>query len=142
MQVASVLAAPCIVGNDGNRDGMPTVLLEAMALGAPCVATAVTGIPEIVIDGRTGLIIPQRDPPALAAAIRRLLNEPSLCARLAERARTLIERQFDIDRNAMTMRRVFREAIRRGNEARANDRVEANAESCREQTAAVCGEVA
>src|SRR5262249_30826288 len=51
---AAVFAAPCVVGQDGNRDGLPTVLLEAMALGTPCVSTDVTGIPEVVRDGETG----------------------------------------------------------------------------------------
>jgi glycosyltransferase involved in cell wall biosynthesis len=60
VQSAAVMAAPCIVGEDGNRDGMPTVLLEAMALGTPCVSTPVTGIPEIVREGETGLLVPQR----------------------------------------------------------------------------------
>ncbi|HET6550510.1 MAG TPA: glycosyltransferase, partial [Solirubrobacter sp.] len=66
---AAVLAAPCVVASDGNRDGLPTVLLEAMALGTPCVATRVTGIPEAIRDGSTGLLVPERDAGALAAAL-------------------------------------------------------------------------
>ncbi|MBA2442737.1 MAG: glycosyltransferase, partial [Rubrobacter sp.] len=55
VQDAAVFAAPCVVGSDGNRDGLPTVLLEAMALGTPCVSTDVTGIPEVLRDGETRL---------------------------------------------------------------------------------------
>ncbi|HET6694179.1 MAG TPA: glycosyltransferase, partial [Pedococcus sp.] len=54
---AAALAAPCVVGADGNRDGLPTVVLEGLALGTPVVATPVTGIPEAVVDGRTGLLV-------------------------------------------------------------------------------------
>jgi glycosyltransferase involved in cell wall biosynthesis len=108
---ASVLAAPCVVGSDGNRDGMPTVLLEAMALGTPCVSTDVTGIPEIVRDGETGLTVPQRDPRALAAAIERLFASPALRRELAFRARRLIEEEFDIRRNAARLRQIFATAI-------------------------------
>jgi len=104
---AAVFAAPCVVGADGNRDGLPTVLLEAMALGTPCVSTAVTGIPEVVRDGETGLMVPQRDPAALATAIGRLLAERDLRVRLAERARRLVEANFDVRRNAALLREVF-----------------------------------
>jgi glycosyltransferase involved in cell wall biosynthesis len=104
---ASVLAAPCVVGSDGNRDGMPTVLIEAMALGTPCVSTDVTGIPEIVQNERTGLTVPQHDPRALAAAIERLLASPALRRELALRARRLVEEEFDIRRNAARLRRIF-----------------------------------
>ena len=69
VQRAAVFAAPCVVAEDGNRDGLPTVLLEAMALGTPCVATDVTGMPEAVRHGDTGLIVDQHDPPALAHAL-------------------------------------------------------------------------
>ncbi len=95
ISAAAVLAAPCIVGVDGNRDGLPTVLLEAMALGTPCVATDVTGIPEVVKDGRTGLAVAQHDPAALACALGRLLDDSDLRVRLATAARTLIEQRFD-----------------------------------------------
>jgi glycosyltransferase involved in cell wall biosynthesis len=107
LQRAAVCAAPCVVGEDGNRDGLPTVLLEAMALGTPCVATGVTGIPEVIRHEDTGLMVPQHDPPALAAALERLLTDPALGVRLATQARHLIESEFDIHRNAASLRAIF-----------------------------------
>ncbi|MGC5617558.1 glycosyltransferase family 4 protein [Georgenia sp. Z1491] len=92
---AGVFAAPCVVGSDGNADGLPTVLLEAMALGTPCVSTDVTGITEAVRHEVTGLQVPQHDPVALAAAIERLLDDDALRTRLARAARDLVEDQFD-----------------------------------------------
>lgn len=110
MRSAAVLACPCIVGRDGNRDGLPTVLLEAMALGTPCISTDVTGIPELVRDGETGLICPEGDPVALAGALRRMLAEPDLRSSVSAAGRALIEQEFDIDRNAMQLRAAFAEA--------------------------------
>ena len=107
VQEAAVFAAPCIVGADGDRDGLPTVLLEAMALGTPCVSTDVTGIPEILHDGETGLMVPQHDAMALADALERLLADGALRARLARHARSLMEQQFDIHRNTARMREIF-----------------------------------
>lgn len=104
---AAVLAAPCVVAADGNRDGLPTVVLEAMALGTPVVSTPVTGIPEAVRDGVTGLLVPQRSPAELAAALRRLLDDAELGDRLARRARALVEVQFDSTRQALALRQVF-----------------------------------
>lgn len=104
---ASVVAAPCVVGNDGNRDGLPTVILEGMALGTPCVSTDVTGIPEVIRDGETGLLVRQFDAEELAKAIEKLLDDPTLRDSLAENARDLIEREFDIVRNTERIRNVF-----------------------------------
>ena len=110
---AATLAAPCVVAPDGNRDGLPTVLLEAMALGTPCVSTDVTGIPEVIRNGETGLVVPQRDPQALAQALRRLFDDVSMRLRLAERARQLVESEFDIHINSRRLREVFGEVNRR-----------------------------
>lgn len=107
---ASVFAAPCVVGADGNRDGLPTVLLEAMALGTPCVSTDVTGIPEVLRHEETGLMVPQHDPGSLASAIERLILAPELRTCLAERARRLMETDFDVRENAAQLREVFRSA--------------------------------
>jgi glycosyltransferase involved in cell wall biosynthesis len=108
---SAVLAAPCVVGADGNRDGLPTVLLEAMALGTPCVSTDVTGVPEVLRDGQTGLAVPQRDPMRLAAALERLLDDAELGRRLAGAARALIESEFDQSRTSAQLRRIFAAAV-------------------------------
>jgi glycosyltransferase involved in cell wall biosynthesis len=107
VQAAAAFAAPCVVGPDGDRDGLPTVLLEAMALGTACVSTDVTGIPEILHDGETGLMVGQHDAVALADALERLLDDGALRRRLAQNARRLMEHQFDIHANAARMREVF-----------------------------------
>jgi colanic acid/amylovoran biosynthesis glycosyltransferase len=102
-----VFAAPCVVSADGDRDGLPTVLLEAMALGTPCVSTDVTGIPEVLRHLDTGLQVAQRSPAALAESLDTLLADPALRVRLARGARRLIEEQFDVDRNGERLRRLF-----------------------------------
>lgn len=110
MQQAAVFAAPYVIGTDGNRDGLPTSLLEAMALGTPCIATDVTGIPEIIRDGQTGLLVAQRDVEGLAKALQKLLTQPELRATVATQARQLIETEFDITRNAAVLRGCFQPA--------------------------------
>ncbi len=107
IQQASVLAAPCIEGDDGNRDGLPTVLLESMALGTPCVSTAVTGIPEAIRHARTGIIVEERSPVSLANAIQELLTNAQTRILYASEARKLIEEEFDIDKNTAVQREYF-----------------------------------
>ncbi|MGH3089942.1 MAG: glycosyltransferase [Rubrobacteraceae bacterium] len=104
---SSVFAAPCIQSSDGDRDGLPTVLLEAMALGTPCVSTDVTGVPEVVKHEETGLMVPQNDPVSLADSLERLFDEPELRVRLAREARAVIEGDFDVHGNAARLREVF-----------------------------------
>lgn len=107
LRSAAVFAAPCVEGTDGNRDGLPTVLLESMALGTPCVSTPVTGIPEAILHEQTGLLVPQRDPLALADALQRLLLDSKVRDDLATAARRHVEANFDIQRNAAIERRLF-----------------------------------
>lgn len=95
-----VFAAPCVIGDDGNRDGLPTVLLEAMALGTACVATPVTGIVEVIENGVTGLLVPEASPTALADALELLLTNGDLRNKLRHAARRRIEADFDARRQA------------------------------------------
>ena len=90
-----VLTVPCVPAEDGNIDGLPTVVLEAMACGTPVVATDVTGVPEAVRDGETGILLPAGEPEALARALRDLASGLVDTAGLAARARALIEDEFD-----------------------------------------------
>ena len=107
LQEAAVFAAPCVVGSDGNRDGLPTVLLEAMALGVPCISTDVTGIPEVIKHNESGILVPQKNAHALSLALERLLSQPQERTRLAQQARRLIESAFDIRHNSAALRSVF-----------------------------------
>ncbi len=107
IQESAVFAAPYIIGKDGNRDGLPTVLLEAMALGTPCIGADVTGIPEMLKHEETGLIIPQNNPEALAMALRTLLTSENMRVQLAENARKLMETEFNIEQNTASLRQLF-----------------------------------
>jgi colanic acid/amylovoran biosynthesis glycosyltransferase len=104
---AAVLAVPCITASTGDRDGLPTVLLESMAVGTPCVASTVTGIPEVVRHETTGLLVSERNPAELALALQPILTDESLSVKLARAARQLIEEEFDIRQNAAILRALF-----------------------------------
>jgi glycosyltransferase involved in cell wall biosynthesis len=106
---AAVFAAPSRILPNGGRDGLPNVVLEAMAVGVPVVASAVAALPEIVEDGRTGLLVPPEDPRALARAVARLLDDRALGERLARQARERVERDFDLKRTSFGFASLFLE---------------------------------
>jgi glycosyltransferase involved in cell wall biosynthesis len=107
-------AAVCVqsarIAADGDRDGIPNVLLEAMAMGVPVIASRVSGIPELVADGLNGVLVEPDDADALAAALTRLLSQPALCASLACHGRRTVVEQFDNDRNLRQLCELLREA--------------------------------
>ena len=111
MQTGAVVALPCIVSESGDRDGLPTVLLEAMALGLPVVTTTVSGGPEIVVDGETGSLCPPGDPAALAAALENLLANPDRAAAMGVAGRIRAERLFDLEKNVAQLQVMFKDAL-------------------------------
>lgn len=90
------------------KDGIPNVLVEAMAAGLPVVTTPIAGIPELVRDGSTGLLVPPHDPPRLAEAIDRLLLDPDLRQQLGGRAAAEVRERFDRCRTIVSLADVFR----------------------------------
>jgi glycosyltransferase involved in cell wall biosynthesis len=104
---AAVFALPCVVSEGGDRDGIPTVLLEAMASEVPVVSTPVSGIPELVESGHDGLLVPPRAPAELADALDRLLLDPNLRRNLGLAGRTKVSERFSINRNAAQLIGLF-----------------------------------
>jgi glycosyltransferase involved in cell wall biosynthesis len=105
-QAAVFVLAP-VVTDDGDRDGIPNVLVEAMASGVPVVATRISGIPELITDGVDGLLVDERDPAALGRAIERLWRDDELAAQLGRAARHRVERDFDLVENTRRLRAFF-----------------------------------
>jgi len=95
---ANVVVVPSIQDADGDRDGLPNVVLEAMASARPVVASEVAAIPAAVRDGDTGLLVPPGDPRALRAALDRLARDPALRAGIGVAARRRVERDFELGR--------------------------------------------
>jgi len=116
---ARVFALPCQIMEDGDRDGFPNVLAEAMAMGVPVVSTRISGIPEMIDDGVHGLLVEPRDPLALAQALRRVLTDTGLHARLAHAGRLRICERFDSRRTTLALRDLFVEQLRQRQEATA-----------------------
>lgn len=100
MAGADCFALACVVAPGGAHDGLPTVLMEAMAMGIPTVSTTVSAIPELVVDGVTGRLAPPRDADALAGAIGAVIDDPAGAARLAHRGRALVRERHDQRTNA------------------------------------------
>jgi colanic acid/amylovoran biosynthesis glycosyltransferase len=88
-------------------EGIPVVLMEAMAMGIPCVSTRITGIPELIEDGISGLLVPPADAEALAGALERLLGDPDLRARLGQAARDRILRDYNLRNNIERVKALF-----------------------------------
>ena len=93
-RTANVFTLPAIVDSKGDTEGLGVVLIEAMELGLPIVASNVGGIPDVVIDGESGILVPEKDPDALADAFKRLAADPSLTERLLAGARKRISECF------------------------------------------------
>jgi colanic acid/amylovoran biosynthesis glycosyltransferase len=103
MGTAAIATLPCVITPDGDRDGLPTVLLEAMGKAIPVVTTTVTGGPEIVEQGVTGLLCPPEDPLALAEALAALLADPLRARAMGAAGRSRAERLFDLTTNAAVL---------------------------------------
>ena len=109
LQDADVLVTPSVPTKDGRREGIPVVLMEAMASGLPVIATAISGIPELVEDKLNGFLTPAGDAPAIASALERLYNDPDLRQQFAQAGREKVIDEFDLYKNASTLARLFGE---------------------------------
>ena len=108
LAATDVLVAPSVPTAEGKREGLPVVLIEALAAGVPAVASDLSGIPELVETDVTGILVPPGDAPAIADALERLARDPALRARLAAGGRARVAAEFDLDANARRLIERFR----------------------------------
>jgi glycosyltransferase involved in cell wall biosynthesis len=100
---SDVLVQPSVLAANGDMDGIPNTLIEAMALGIPVVTTAVSGIPELVIDGVTGVVVEPGDPGDLAAGLQRVIEDPEAARKRAAGGLAKVSAEFDIADSAAAM---------------------------------------
>jgi len=112
----AILVQPSVYAPDGERDGMPTVIAEAMAMGTLVVSTHMSGIPEAVRDGENGLLVPPEDAAALAGAIEMLASDPELRRRLGAEAARTVREMYDSSRWVPVLEGLLRASLsdRRG----------------------------
>lgn len=97
LRAADVFVLASRAARDGDRDGLPNVLMEAASQALPLLATRAGAIEELITDGETGLLVPPRDPAAMAAALARLARDPALRQRLGGAALSRVRRDFGMD---------------------------------------------
>jgi colanic acid/amylovoran biosynthesis glycosyltransferase len=119
-QRAAAFALPSVTSRTEGTDGIPVSLMEAMASAKPCISTPIAGIPELLEDNVTGLLVPERDPLSLANGIQRLLSDVDLCRRLGENARRKVEAEFNLCSNIPKLAALFHASL---NHTRGNRRV-------------------
>ena len=104
---ADIFALPCKITDEGDRDGIPNVLIEAMAMEVPVVSTDISGISELIEHKVNGILIPEKDPKALADELEQLLTQPQLIQQLKKSSRNKVLRQFSLDKNIKQIKDLF-----------------------------------
>ena len=104
---ADVFILPCTMTDDGDRDGLPNVLLEALAVGVPVISTPVSAISELIVDGQTGILVPDQDPEGIAIAVMRLIDTPKLSQSLSTNGRIKVEKEFSISASTDRLVQLF-----------------------------------
>jgi glycosyltransferase involved in cell wall biosynthesis len=115
--LATVYGAIDVAAVTSLNEGTPVALVEAMAAGRPVVATAVGGVPDVVVNGVTGFLVPTGDPSGLADALQRLIDDAALAGRMGDSGRRHVAQHFHAERLVSTMHDLYRTELRLKQEA-------------------------
>jgi colanic acid/amylovoran biosynthesis glycosyltransferase len=98
LQDSDILLAPSVTSEDGDQEGIPVVLMEAMAIGIPVVSTHHSGIPELIENGISGFLVPERDVVALYNTLIYIIDHPEICPKIQRHARNHVETHHDVNK--------------------------------------------
>ena len=110
-----IFILPSVTASDGDQEGIPVVLMEAQAMGLPVISTYHSGIPEVVIDGKSGFLVPEKDVDALAEKMEFLVEHPELWSEMGRHGREFVEKHYDIRRLNKRLVEIYRNLIRKEN---------------------------
>ena len=113
LQSADIYALPCIWAKDGDVDGLPQMLMEAMACGVPAVSTDLVGIPDLIVNGKTGLLVKPNDAEELADALQDLIQHPHKGRAMAEAGRAIVLQKFEINQALKPLVALFQKQLQR-----------------------------
>ena len=111
LAAAQVFVLACVPEKDGGSDNLPTVIMEAMLARTPVISTRLAGVPEMVADGQDGMLVPPKDPPALAEAMAKLLTDPAGAEILGQKGRISAEEKFAVQKTTRVLKHLL---VRRG----------------------------
>jgi len=113
LNCSHILLAPSTTSKDGDQEGIPVAIMEAMAIGIPVVTTKHSGIPELVQDGVSGFLVPERDVNALVEKVSNLIMHPEIWSEMGRAGRTFVEKHYDIDKLNDRLVEIYRKLLSR-----------------------------
>ena len=111
LSTADILIAPSITANNGDKEGIPVVIMEAMSMCLPVVSTFHSGIPELVKDGVSGYLVPEKDAGSLAEKVSHLILNPNLRTKMGKKGRSIVDSDYNIERLNTTLVSRFKQII-------------------------------
>ncbi len=111
MEASDIFLSPNLAARNGDREGIPNTIKEAMATGLPVVSTYHAGIPELVIDGKSGFLVPEKDIDGLVDRLNRLIVHPELWEKLGSRGREVVEEKFNLFKQVRKLEKIYKSLL-------------------------------
>ena len=108
---ADIFMMPCVIDTSGDRDGIPTVIMESLIHHVPVITTPVSGIPELIENGVTGVLVPEKDPQALADAVCELIHNPEDARKMADAGNVKVQQKFNAKKNHKKVLEIYEQCL-------------------------------